>query len=60
MSSTKMLTKIRENFHIVVVVVASTTTTTTTTTTNNVGCSRTEENKKWDVLHPLICKAHLT
>ena len=58
MSSTKMLTKIRENFHIVVVVAA--TTTTTTTTTNNVGCSRTEENKKWDVLHPLICKAHLT
>jgi len=26
----------------------------------SVGCPRTEKNKEWDVLHPLICKAHPT
>ena len=25
-----------------------------------VGCLRTKKNKEWDVLHPLICKTHLT
>ena len=24
------------------------------------GCPRTKKNKEWDVLHPLICKMHLT
>ena len=25
-----------------------------------VECLRTKKNKEWDVLHPLICKTHLT
>jgi len=25
-----------------------------------VGCPKTEESKKWEIMHPFICKAHLT